>query len=108
MTEYASRPGGALFAIDPRKKTNPKQPDFDGELVIDPADMHALLTEWQAGRPVKLRLAGWKRKSQRGQDFMSLKGSLPRQQGAEQFRPVPQQQDGGFGFNNDPDDEIPF
>lgn len=109
MPDYSQRPGGALFAKDAKKKTNPNQPDFDGYVVLDPAEMSAIMELWKRGEPVRLDLAGWRKRSDRtGTDFLSISAKLPRAKKEGGFQrqpqPAPQQR---TPFDDD-DDEIPF
>lgn len=104
MPDYSNRPGGALFAKDPARKTNPNQPDFDGELILDPAVMATLLEQWKNGQPIKLELAGWKKTSQKGNNFLSLSAKLPR----DRTRPVASPRRDAFFMEPEPDDEVPF
>lgn len=106
MTDYSNRPGGALFAEDAKKKTNPNQPDFKGNIVLDPAVMDELVAQWKAGQPIKLELAGWTKPKRDGGNFLSLKASLPfrkTEQRSNQQPRVPSAESGSFG-----DDDFPF
>jgi hypothetical protein len=83
---------GSLFAT--KSKTNPKSPDYFGEILIDINSLE--IVNGQA----KIKLGGWKIKSEKsGNTFLSLKIDTwkPDQQAQ------PQQQDNG-GI----DDDIPF
>jgi hypothetical protein len=103
VTDYSNKPGGALFAKDPSRKTNPNQPDYDGYIVLDPAMMQTLMAQWKNGEPMRIQIAGWKKQGRSG-PFVSLNGGqLPRQQQAQQRPAAPRGQD-----NFVDDDDIPF
>jgi hypothetical protein len=55
---------GALFAV--KTKTNPKAPDYSGDILIDLSSMNV-----KDGK-VEVRLAGWKRQTKNGAVFLSL------------------------------------
>lgn len=62
---------GALFSNTVKK--NPKAPDYRGDVLLD------LSTLGLGQGRVKLELAGWKKTSSKGNTFLSLKVSLPRE-----------------------------
>lgn len=78
---------GTLFAN--KVKKNPKAPDYQGDMTLDLAALGI-----GTGK-AKLRLAGWKKTSQKGTTFLSLS--------IQKFeeRDKPQQ-------SEDPDQDIPF
>jgi uncharacterized protein (DUF736 family) len=55
---------GILFAT--KAKTNPKAPDYNGDLLIDLNSM-----EVKNGK-VEVRIAGWKKQTKTGSVFLSL------------------------------------
>ena len=83
---------GTLFAN--KVKKNPKSPDYNGDMTLD-------LSALGIGTgKAKLRIAGWKKTSQKGTTFLSLNiqkfeeregGGYPRAQAQE-----------------DPDQDVPF
>lgn len=85
MAEYDNNLRGALFKND-RKETE-KQPDYTGNVEVE-------------GQ--KYNMAGWMRKSQKGQAYMSISLSVPQPQGAA---PMPSQANHS---SSSMDDEIPF
>lgn len=103
MGDFDKRAGGVLF---PNRKTTARQPDFTGEIIIDgPLLMH-LSTLMSAGKPLKLRLAGWKKKSAKGNDFLSL---LPSAEDAERGQPRQSAASAAPGYMaDDPFDSTPF
>lgn len=106
MNDYPDRPGGALFTNE--KKVRPAQPDFEGYVVLDPALMPALHDLWQAGKPMKIDLAGWKKTAQAsGKTFLSVSGGKFRQP-PPATRAPPKPQQGAFDSDLDDDAEMPF
>lgn len=83
---------GALFAS--KAKTNPKAPDYTGDLYIDLEGL-----EVKNGK-VEVRLAGWKRQSKSGMTFLSI--SVDKYEKKEAPKPTPMQQ------IQDLDDDVPF
>lgn len=104
MRDFDREAGGAFFRLDPAKKTNPKQPDFEGYLTIDDSLLQLLITLQRQGQPLKLRLAGWTKKAQSGNTFISLKPSEDKKaQQAQGRQPQTQQR------SSDPwGDDSPF
>lgn len=72
---------GALFSNTVKK--NPKAPDYRGDVLLDLAALGV-----GQGR-VKLNLAGWKKTSQKGTNFLSLQVSIPREREESQQAPAP-------------------
>ena len=66
---------GALFHA--RKTTNPKAPVYSGNVEIGQDLLRYLVDEIKAGREAKLQLAGWKRQSKKGEEYLSLQLSKP-------------------------------
>lgn len=88
---FETKPGsGALFQNKNKKQDN--HPDYQGDVVLPDG--------------TKYELAGWKKTSQRGDTFLSLKVSVPR----EVLEPAQQQprQAPPRSTQLDLDDDIPF
>lgn len=85
---------GALFQN--KVKKSPKAPDYRGDVLLD-------LTALGCGQgTVKLELAGWKKTSQKGTTFLSLKVSVPQERSEGGYKaPRPTQQYGD-------DEDAPF
>tara|TARA_E500000318_G_scaffold74336_1_gene68993 strand:+ start:1215 stop:1529 length:315 start_codon:yes stop_codon:yes gene_type:complete len=69
-------PSGVLFTND--RKQKPNQPDYTGDLELSDEVINDLVEQMSRGvtKP-KLRLAGWKKTSQKtGKVFVSLTGSM--------------------------------
>ncbi len=86
---------GALFRNT--RATNPKAPQHEGDVELDADLLRALVANAKAGKPIKLRLAGWVKEGRNG-DFISLKASIP-QERQERREEAPSRQI---------DDDIPF
>lgn len=65
---------GILFA---NQKQSEKAPDFKGDIEFSAEVVKYLVDNLKAGKPAKLDLAGWHRKSAKGTQFISLKASKP-------------------------------
>lgn len=87
MAEYDNNLRGRLFKNDRKEREN--QPDYTGDCEVE-------------GQ--KYRLAGWMKKSQAGQPYMSLSLSIPQPQGNPSAPPPVQT----AATNQSMDDEIPF
>ena len=75
MAQYEARPNtGILFPNETKKAEN--HPDFRGSVDVDRNLLIDLLKKHQSG-PIKVALAGWKKTSQGGNDFVSLSASEP-------------------------------
>ena len=104
MTDYP--PSGVLFSNN--KKKTEKQPDFTGDLELSDEVVNDLVDQMSRGitKP-KLSLAGWKKVSRKGLNFMSLVGSVQRERsqnsydGTNNNTPAP-------GATNKDDDSIPW
>ena len=83
---------GALFAV--KTKTNPKAPDYSGDIYIDLTGMDV-----KDGK-VEVRIAGWKKIAKSGSTFLSLQ--VDKFEKKEQTRKTPMQQ------IQDIDDDVPF
>ena len=92
---------GALFPNN--RATNPKAPAWQGDIEFDADLLRSLVATAKAGKPIKVRLAGWVRQTKNGDDFISLNGSIPQERQAEAPRPQPRQAAGA-----DLDDDLPF
>jgi hypothetical protein len=82
---------GTLFAN--KVKKNPKSPDYNGDMTLD---LEALGI---GSGKAKLRIAGWKKTSQKGTVFLSLN--------IQKF----EEREGGYTKaqpQEDPDQDIPF
>ena len=91
-------PSGVLFTNE--RKQKPNQPDYTGDLELSDEVVNDLVEQMSRGEAKpKLRLAGWKKTSQKtGKVFVSLTGSKFEERQAQQ----PQAQ------NTALDDEVPF
>ena len=104
MTDYP--PSGVLFSNN--KKKTEKQPDFTGDLELSDEVVNDLVDQMSRGvtKP-KLSLAGWKKVSRKGLNFMSLVGSVQRERsqnsydGTNKNAPSP-------GATKQDDDSIPW
>jgi len=100
MSQYPA--SGVLFAND--RKQNEKQPDYTGSLELDHETIRDLVEQMNSGvdNP-KANLAGWRKTSKTGKQFLSIRASVVRermQQQVSSYQAPPQ--------NNNIDDEIPF
>lgn len=89
---YENKPNqGALFAN--KVKKHPKAPDYQGDILIDLGSLEV------KNNQVKVRLAGWKKTSDKGTTFLSLS--------VDTYKPKEQQsqQPTEEGIQ---DDDIPF
>lgn len=68
MSELKSK--GGLFNNDNR--ASDKHPHLTGSIEITSDQIAKLIEMGKAGQKVQLRLAGWKNKSQAGNDYVSL------------------------------------
>jgi hypothetical protein len=93
MTQYPN--SGALFQNT--RATNPKAPQWEGDIELDADVLRSLVAAAKAGKPIKLRLAGWVKETKKGDDFISLKGSIPQEKKVEEKK--------ASRFD---DDDIPF
>lgn len=76
---YENKPNqGALFAN--KVKKHPKAPDYQGDILIDLGSLEV------KNNQVKVRLAGWKKTSEKGTTFLSLSVDTykPKEQQAQQ------------------------
>ncbi len=115
MSQYPA--SGILFQND--KKQRDVQPDYTGNIEIDPEVVQDLWDQLQSGnqRP-KASLSGWKKVSKNGKPFLSLRSSLlmerRNKQGSDSQAPNGYNQNGGYNQGSsqnqrqDMDDEIPF
>jgi len=87
---------GALFKNT--RATNPKAPQFEGDVELDADLLRSLVANAKAGKPIKLRLAGWTKPMRNGGDFVSLKASIPQEKQERREDPP----------SRDIDDDIPF
>ena len=95
MSQYPN--SGAFFKNT--RATNPKAPQWEGDIEMDADVLRALVANAKAGKPIKLRLAGWTKETKNGDEFISMKGSIPQDKKPEpKASPV-----GSYD-----DDEIPF
>lgn len=71
-TEYVQKEGqGSLFIND--KKTSDKQPDYQGNVMVN-------------GK--KMQIAGWKKQSKSGNTFLSIQISEPREATTTSAKPA--------------------
>lgn len=90
---------GAFFKNT--RATNERAPQWEGDIELDADLLRGLVANAKAGKPIKLRLAGWIKQTKRGDDFISMKGSLPQEKAAQ-----PEPKSSPVGSYDD--DEIPF
>ena len=93
MSNYP--PGGVLFHQD--KKTNPKAPDYTGNLEISRDTLNHLVDMAKKEQPLKMQLSGWKKPTKNGGTFLSLVAA----------KPYEKSNSGGSSFRDD-DDSVPF
>ena len=91
------------------KKKTEKQPDFTGELELSDEVVNDLVDQMSRGitKP-KLSMAGWKKVSRNGLNFMSLVGSVPREKPQNSYDSTNNNNPGSGGIGNSDDDKIPF
>ena len=78
MADGNKRVGGALFKN--AKKTSQNAPDYTGSMTLDADLIVYIMDKFNAGEEmVDLDLAGWKKKSGKGIDFLSLSVKPKRQ-----------------------------
>jgi len=93
-----SYPNSGAFFKNTRA-TSDRAPQWEGDIELDADLLRALVGNAKAGKPIKIRLAGWIKQTKNGDDFISMKGSLPQEKKPEpKASPV-----GSYD-----DDEIPF
>lgn len=93
-----SYPNSGAFFRNTRN-TNERAPQWEGDIELDADLLRGLVANAKAGKPIKLRLAGWVKETKKGDEFISMKGSLPMEKKPEpKASPV-----GSYD-----DDEIPF
>ena len=76
---------GSLFAN--KSKAKPNSPDYSGDILIDIRAFEVV------DNTIKVRLAGWKKVSKTGKQFLSLAASAPQEQSGQRSygtNPVPQ------------------
>ena len=98
MSQYPA--SGVLFAND--RKQSEKQPDYTGSIEIDHDTIRDLVNQMNSGvdNP-KANLAGWRKMSKAGKQFLSIRASVMRErQQTSSYQAPPQ--------NNNIEDEIPF
>ena len=101
MSQYPA--SGILFAND--RKQNERQPDYTGNIEIDADTVRDLQKQLEEGvENPKANLAGWRKVSKAGKQFLSLRAGLirERQQQASYSAQAP------APSSTDMDDEIPF
>lgn len=91
---------GALFPNN--RATSPKAPQWQGDIELDADMLRSLVAVAKSGKPIKMRLAGWVKKTRAGDDFISLSGSLP------QERQDAPRQEARAPARAEIDDDIPF
>ncbi|MFO0449498.1 MAG: hypothetical protein ACK52I_12705 [Pseudomonadota bacterium] len=92
MSNYP--PGGVLFHQD--KKTNPKAPDYTGNLEISRDTLNHLVAMAKKEQPLKMQLSGWKKPTKNGGTFLSLVAAKPYEKNS------------GGSSSRDDDDSVPF
>ncbi len=100
MSQYPA--SGVLFSND--RKQSERQPDYTGSIEIDQETVLDLYNQLNSGvANPKANLAGWRKTSKGGKNFLSLKAGILRER----------QDQGGYQRRNSApaqtlDDEIPF
>jgi len=106
VTNQRKKSGGALF-FETNKRSE-DSPDFSGEIEILKEEAMHIVEALKAGRDPKLRIAGWKKVSAKGNKFIGLGIEIPRNNKTEKsddWGPDPKDD---WGDKNDLDDQIPF
>ncbi len=105
MSYARDKTGGILFIES--KKSSPKAPDFTGEVEFLRDEVMHLVEALKAGNEAKLRIAGWKKVSTKGNKFISLGLEIPRKASDEGTK---SSEGDGWGDDDkdDLDDQIPF
>lgn len=71
---YEARPNsGSLFVNN--KKTTDNMPDYTGDIRLSDELVAELAAAINSGKPALFRLAGWKKKTQKGEGWLSLSAS---------------------------------
>lgn len=96
MAQYPD--SGAFFPNKDKAQSN--QPDFTGMINISRELADGIAKQVAAGGDATIRIAGWKKVSQAGNNFIGMKASLPMD--GKSSRPQPQRQAPVL------DDDIPF
>lgn len=105
MTAYDNSNSGVMFPND--RKTSPNQPDFTGNVVLSRELIIYATREISQGREPKISLSGWKKTSNAGKGFVSLKVAEPwdaNKQGQASVQPARQTAPQASPF----DDDVPF
>ena len=66
--------GGALFS---RQKRNDAAPDMGGDITIEGDELDFLIRCAEEGKPVKLEISAWKKRTRDGGSFLSLSAQIP-------------------------------
>ena len=94
---YENKPNSGSLFVNKVKK-HPKAPDYQGEILIDVGALE--VTDGKA----KVRLAGWKKTSEKGTTYLSLNVDTWKPDNAKQTDTSNQQTSNSDGL----DDDIPF
>ena len=105
-------PPGGMLGNNSRKKTD-KHPDYTGYVEVDRAMLQKLEAKLNMSGRAKIELAGWNRRSAKGNDFISIAGSVWVPEEGQQPAPKtpPRGKDIPSGYSKSagiPDDEISF
>lgn len=93
--------GGALFL---NKKKQGRQPDYNGNLELEPDVVRYIAECYQNGQEPKLRLAAWVKETPRAGRFFSIKAQKPYDGGQSEPARGPLDENGTSYI----DDDIPF
>lgn len=103
MAGFKKQPNRGFFGKN-NKKTNERQPDYTGSLLIGEDTLAQMMADKAAGKPVMLYLSGWKNTPQAGgEPYISLACNAPQPkavQGSQQ-RPAARRASGQ-------DEDVPF
>ena len=80
-----------------RRKTTDRHPDMTGSIEMDRDLLQELINQAKAGKPIKIDVSGWKKKTQKGEGFLSLT-----------VKKAWEKEGGGGRSNSRDDDDIPF
>ena len=104
MSKYPN--SGIFFYTPPSKKTNPKQPDYNGKLDIGVDLLQHLVSLHQQGKDLTVDLSGWRKEGAKG-PFLSL-AVRPAWEKGQSSGQSHRSNEPPPGFGADLDDEIPF
>lgn len=101
MTAYDNSNTGVLFPNE--RKTSANHPDFTGNVVLSRELIIFATREISEGREPKISVSGWKKTSNAGKGFVSLKISEPWDANKQPARPAQPARQAPSAFDdNDP------